>query len=121
MEMYTIIGILVGSLVLLLVIYSKLYGNFRRISRERNDLLSKYLKSHYASCNLLRTMNVDYINFINLLDETAEFVEDAGLKKEMKAFRNNLARIQKNKLEKDLTEVEQFMTDYEIHQLTHGE
>jgi len=119
--MYFINGFLLLSLVLLLVIYSKLYGNFRRLSRERNDLLGKFLKAHYSSCNLLRTMNSDYKNFVNLLDETVEFVDDADLKKEMKQFRNNLARIQKQKLEKDLTEVEQFMTEYEIHQLTHGE
>lgn len=66
-------------------------------------------------------MNGDYKNFVSLLDETIEFVEDEQLKKEMRNFRNNLERIQKNKLEKDLTEVEQFMTEYEIHQLTHGE
>ena len=66
-------------------------------------------------------MNNDYKNFVALLDETIDFVDDVDLKEQMKAFRNNLARIQKNKLEKDLTEVEQFMTDYEIHQLIHGE
>lgn len=113
--------ILISALGLLAVVYSKLYRNFQKLSKDRDDLLSKFLKSHYSSCNLLRTMNNDYKNFVTLLDETVDFVEEAELKREITKFRNNLARIQKNKLEKDLLEVEQFMTDYEIHQLTHSE
>jgi hypothetical protein len=66
-------------------------------------------------------MNNDYKNFVGLLDETIEFVDDVELKAQMVNFRNNLADIQKTKLEKDLAQVEEFMTDYEIHELTHDQ
>lgn len=112
--------LLLSAFILLSVVYYKLYHNFRRINDERNDLLEKFLSSYYASCNLTRQMNTDYKNFVKVLDETSEFVEDEMVKKELIKFRNQLDKIQKTKLEKDLAKSEEFMTDYEIHQLTHG-
>lgn len=65
-------------------------------------------------------MNDDYTNFVTILNETEEFVDDADLKIEIGKLKNQLNQIQKNVLAKDLKESEEFMTEYEIHQITHG-